>query len=151
VLWLPPVVRDCLGYPTPMRNPGGGITAVLSAFVAAMVRGSLVRLGRTAKTQRSCLSSLHTQTVAGSAGEFHSKPIWYFVPVLFVAGHPWSFSPFVRQNSCSDAIEICSQSVARRDRVSVAVECVGGFSFSFRCPKCKLPTYLLPAGTGTSH
>ncbi len=77
------------------------------------------------------------------AGDFHVKPIWYFVPVLLVAGHPWSFL------SIPFSIHMVSRNKsARRERPPVLgfLALWAGWTFVFfSASRCKLPTYLLPS------
>jgi dolichol-phosphate mannosyltransferase len=85
----------------------------------------------------------YKHNVARFAGEFHPKPFWFFVPVLLVAGHPWSFLtiPYTKF--------LFGRSEAARVKRPPAVGylllwsawCFAFFSLS----SCKLPTYLLPA------
>lgn len=84
-----------------------------------------------------------THNVRRFAGEFHAKPIWYFVPVLLIAGHPWSFLtiPYLgflfgrnqRVRTCRPAL------------VGYLMLCSGWCFVFFSVSSCKLPTYLLPA------
>ncbi|SMP65468.1 dolichol-phosphate mannosyltransferase [Neorhodopirellula lusitana] len=80
--------------------------------------------------------------VARFAGEFHHRPFWYFVPVLLIAGHPWSFLTIPYARFLFGRSEEC-----RRQRPPVigflllwSAWCFAFFSMS----QCKLPTYLLP-------
>lgn len=86
---------------------------------------------------------LYKHNLRRFAGDFHSRPIWFFIPVLLLAGHPWSFLtiPYVKF--------LCGKSsLVRQQRPSAigflllwASWCFVFFSLS----RCKLPTYLLPA------
>lgn len=76
------------------------------------------------------------------AGRYHDRPFWYFIPVLLIAGFPWSLLaiPFVRH--------LVSRNIAvRRSRGSITgflfLWIVWMFAF-FSASRCKLPTYLLP-------
>ncbi len=77
------------------------------------------------------------------AGEFHAKPIWYFIPVLLVAGHPWSFLsiPYIR------FLFGRSQRLASQRPLLLGYLMLwSGWCFVFfSLSSCKLPTYLLPA------
>lgn len=85
----------------------------------------------------------YKHNVARFAGEFHPKPIWFFVPVLLIAGHPWSFLtiPYAKF--------LLGRGESARTKRPPAVGylllwsawCFAFFSMS----ACKLPTYLLPA------
>ncbi|MBA4106230.1 MAG: dolichol-phosphate mannosyltransferase [Pirellula sp.] len=77
------------------------------------------------------------------AGAFHAEPFWYFLPILLVAGYPWTFM----------AIPYASFLLTQRESIRVIRSrslgylllwsgwCVAFFSMS----SCKLPTYILPA------
>ncbi len=89
------------------------------------------------------LQFFYRHNLARFAGEFHVRPFWYFIPVLLIAGHPWSFltipyAKFLFQHS--DEI--------RRQRPPalgfLLLWSVWCFTF-FTMSKCKLPPYLLPA------
>ena len=86
---------------------------------------------------------LYKHNIQRFAGEFHRRPIWYFIPVLLVAGHPWSFlaAPYVK-------FLFGHSGEVRFQRPPVvgflliwSAWCFVFFSLS----SCKLPTYLLPA------
>jgi len=85
---------------------------------------------------------LFRHNVQRFAGEFHNKPIWFFVPVLLVAGHPWSFLaiPYTRYlfNRSDDAK--ASRPPAIGFLMLWSAWCFGFFTLS----QCKLPTYILP-------
>jgi dolichol-phosphate mannosyltransferase len=77
------------------------------------------------------------------AGAFHDRPIWYFLPVLIVAIHPWSFLPLPYAHFL-----FSSNDDARRRRPQTigflllwSTWCVFFFSLS----RCKLPSYILPS------
>ena len=77
------------------------------------------------------------------AGEFHSRPFWYFVPVLLIAGHPWSFLtiPFTRF-----LLTRSDEARALRPPMLGFLLLWSGWCFTFfSLSGCKLPTYLLPA------
>ncbi|MEM9367724.1 MAG: glycosyltransferase [Planctomycetota bacterium] len=76
------------------------------------------------------------------AGQYHDRPIWYFIPVLLAAGFPWSFLaiPFVRH------LVTRRRSVRKSRGVITGFLClwvVWMFAF-FSASRCKLPTYMLP-------
>ncbi len=76
------------------------------------------------------------------AGEFHDRPFWYFLPVLLIAGHPWSFLaiPLIRHLT-SQRDSVRSQ---RAPMTGFLVLWVVWMFFFFSASRCKLPTYLLP-------
>ncbi|MCC9599153.1 glycosyltransferase [Stieleria sp. JC731] len=85
----------------------------------------------------------YKHNVARFAGAFHEKPIWFFIPVLLIAGHPWSFLtvPYIRFLLGRDK----HQRNHRPQALGfVCLWAVWTFAF-FSISKCKLPTYLLPA------
>ncbi|EMI16504.1 glycosyl transferase family protein [Rhodopirellula maiorica SM1] len=85
----------------------------------------------------------YKHNVARFAGEFHAKPFWFFIPVLLVAGHPWSFLTIPYAKFLFGGGE------AERKRRLPAVGYLllwSGWCFTFfSLSRCKLPTYLLPA------
>ncbi len=81
--------------------------------------------------------------VSRFAGGFHRKPVWYFVPVLLIAGHPWTFLtiPF-------GSFLLSRREEARTRRPPMLGFCLlwAAWCFAFfSASGCKLPTYLLPA------
>ncbi len=81
--------------------------------------------------------------VARFAGAFHPQPWWYYLPVVLIGGHPWTFLtiPFMQ-------FLLSRRPEFRRQRPPIigycalqAFWCVVFFS----CSKCKLPAYILPA------
>ncbi|TWT76155.1 Undecaprenyl phosphate-alpha-4-amino-4-deoxy-L-arabinose arabinosyl transferase [Posidoniimonas polymericola] len=76
-------------------------------------------------------------------GAFHAKPLWFFLPVLLIGGHPWSFLAL----PCASYLGTRSQAVGERRTpilgfmVLWAVWCFAFFTIS----RCKLPPYILPA------
>lgn len=85
----------------------------------------------------------YKHNVARFAGEFHPKPIWFFVPVLLIAGHPWSFLtiPYAKFLLGRDEAARTKRPSAVGYLLLWSVWCFVFFSLS----ACKLPTYLLPA------
>ena len=85
----------------------------------------------------------YKHNVARFAGEFHPKPIWFFIPVLLIAGHPWSFLtiPYAKF--------LLGRGESARTKRTPAVGYLllwSGWCFAFfSLSACKLPTYLLPA------
>ena len=85
----------------------------------------------------------YRHNVARFAGEFHPKPIWFFVPVLLIAGHPWSFLtiPYAKFLLGRGESARTKRPPAVGYLLLWSVWCFVFFSLS----ACKLPTYLLPA------
>ncbi len=85
----------------------------------------------------------YKHNVARFAGEFHPKPIWFFVPVLLIAGHPWSFLtiPYAKFLLGRGEAARTKRPPAVGYLLLWSVWCFAFFSLS----ACKLPTYLLPA------
>lgn len=140
VLWLPPVVgftwltEGCAKPRWWHYTLVGSVVALIAEpwFIAVSLQDS-----------RFPLEFFYTHNVARFAGEFHRRPFWYFVPVILLAGHPWSFLtiPYT-------AFLFGQKRGFGRKRPPVvgfallwSVWCFLFFSIS----KCKLPTYLLPA------
>ncbi|MCA9174109.1 MAG: glycosyltransferase [Planctomycetales bacterium] len=74
------------------------------------------------------------------AGQYHARPVWYFLPVLLVGGFPWSFLavPLTRH--------LASRSHASSRPPVIGFLCLWAawmLAF-FSASRCKLPTYLLP-------
>jgi dolichol-phosphate mannosyltransferase len=113
---------------------------ILSAIVAGIAGPWLVAVAFQDKDF--LLEFFYRHNVRRFAGDFHAKPIWFFIPVLLLAGHPWSFMaiPYGRFFFRRDAVA----RLARPQLVGYlflwSAFCFVFFSFS----KCKLPTYLLP-------
>lgn len=77
------------------------------------------------------------------AGAFHPQPWWYYVPVVLVGGHPWTFLtlPFL-QFIASRRQEVRHQRPQSFGFLALqALWCLAFFSTS----RCKLPAYILPA------
>jgi 4-amino-4-deoxy-L-arabinose transferase-like glycosyltransferase len=85
----------------------------------------------------------YQHNVARFAGAYHEQPFWYFVPVLLVAGHPWSWLtlPLVSFIFGNKA-ELRSR---RPPVLGFLVLCSGWCVAFFSASRCKLPTYILPA------
>ncbi len=140
VLWLPPVFAITwlsASFAKPRWTHyflHGGVMAAIAApwLIAVSLQDSSF-----------LVEFFYTHNLRRFAGEFHPKPIWYFVPVLLVAGHPWSFLtiPYAR-------FLFGQSGQLRYQRPPVigflllwSAWCFAFFSLS----QCKLPTYLLPA------
>jgi 4-amino-4-deoxy-L-arabinose transferase-like glycosyltransferase len=120
--------------------------AIFSAVVAGIAAPWLVAV---ALQDKDFLPEFfYRHNVRRFAGDFHAKPIWYFVPVLLLAGHPWSFMaiPYARFFFRRDT----AARLARPQLVGYlflwSAFCFAFFSLS----KCKLPTYLLPMAPALS-
>lgn len=140
VLWLPPVAAFTwlsAGYAKPRWWHYGLIglaTAVIASpwFVAVSMQDATF-----------AEEFFIQHNVRRFAGDFHEKPFWYFLPVLLIAGHPWSFLtiPYARFLSSHARQDRCSRTPA----IGFLLLCsVWTFAF-FSISRCKLPTYLLPA------
>ncbi len=76
-------------------------------------------------------------------GAFHAKPIWFFLPVLLVGGHPWTFLAL----PCVRYVSTRSKAIRQRRTPELgfvllwAAWCLAFFTIS----RCKLPPYILPA------
>jgi dolichol-phosphate mannosyltransferase len=87
-----------------------------------------------------------THNVNRFIGDFHPKPIWFFVPVLLVAGHPWSFlTVSLTRFFLSRGDEFRAY---RNPTLGFLGLCSGWCFLFFTLSKCKLPTYILPAAPG---
>jgi dolichol-phosphate mannosyltransferase len=76
-------------------------------------------------------------------GGFHPKPLWYFVPVLLVAGHPWSFLTIPYTRFLFGRSETFRHQ--RPPLLGYLLLWTGWCLAFFSLSGCKLPTYLLPA------
>ncbi len=140
VLWLPPVAAFTWlssGYAKP-RWWHYGLIGLATAIVAGpwFVAVSL--------QDATFVEEFFIQhNVRRFAGDFHERPFWYFLPVLLIAGHPWSFLtiPYARFLSSHAQQDRCSRTPAIGFLLLCSVWTFGFFSMS----RCKLPTYLLPA------
>ncbi|TWT98161.1 Undecaprenyl phosphate-alpha-4-amino-4-deoxy-L-arabinose arabinosyl transferase [Botrimarina colliarenosi] len=115
--------------------------AVMLGVVAAMATPWLIAVSRVQPSFAYEFFYLHN--VARFAGAFHAQPIWYFVPILLVAGHPWSYLtiPCVRYFGSQSAADRESRSPVLGFFALWAGWCVLFFSMS----SCKLPSYVMPA------
>ncbi|MCA9236509.1 MAG: glycosyltransferase [Planctomycetales bacterium] len=85
----------------------------------------------------------YLHNVARFAGAFHARPFWYFVPVILIAGHPWSFLTAPLASYLFGR----SEEVRRRRPPALGYLLAwSGWCFVFfSASKCKLPTYIMPA------
>ncbi|KLU07786.1 membrane protein containing Glycosyl transferase, family 2 domain protein [Rhodopirellula islandica] len=140
VLWLPPVLAMTWVSEAHAR-PAWWHYGVLGG-VASMIAAPwflLVHLEDTTFLNE----FFYRHNIARFAGEFHPKPIWYFLPVLLIAGHPWSFLtiPYAKFLMARD-----ERSRRQRPPAIGYLLLWSGWCFAFfSMSSCKLPTYLLPA------
>ncbi len=140
VLWLPPVLAmtwlsDTTAKP---RWWHYGILGSVAVVIAAPWF-VLVHL----QDQSFLFNFFYKHNIARFAGEFHARPFWYFVPVLLLAGHPWSFLtiPYAKFLFGRD-----DASRSRRTPATGFLLLWSGWCFLFfSISSCKLPTYILPA------
>ncbi len=140
VLWLPPVFAMAW-LSESFSKPRWWHYGIIGTVVSAIALPWFVTVSFYDPTF--VKEFLITHNVQRFAGEFHLKPIWYFIPVLLIAGHPWSFLtiPYVRFL------------FGRRESFRHARPPLVGFLLLwsswlfafFSLSSCKLPTYLLPA------
>ncbi|WP_442505556.1 glycosyltransferase [Novipirellula sp. SH528] len=140
VLWLPPVfafawLSNTFAKPRWWQyGMIGGVT--LAIAMPWMIAVSL--------QDASFLTEFfYTHNLGRFAGGFHNQPIWYFVPVLLIAGHPWSFLtiPYAHFLFRQSGESRYQRPAAVGYLLLWSVWCFVFFSLS----RCKLPTYLLPA------
>ncbi|MCS7467431.1 glycosyltransferase [Stieleria sp. ICT_E10.1] len=130
------------------------------SYVAPTIRHYLMLLGVVAGITAPWLVAVSMQdpsflveffyrhNVARFAGEFHARPIWFFIPVLLLAGHPWTFLTIPYVGFLTSRTRTVSQS---RPPVLGFLMLWSGWCFVFfSIAKCKLPTYLLPAAPALS-
>ena len=140
VLWLPPVFAMAW-LSEAHAKPRWWHYGLIGGVAAAIAVPWLVAVHQQDPTF--LIEFFYKHNVARFGGDFHPKPFWYFVPVLLIAGHPWSFLTIPYGKFLFGRGEI------RRSRRSPAIGylflwSVWCFAF-FSMSKCKLPTYLLPA------
>lgn len=140
VLWLPPVFAFTWLSDTYVK-PRWWHYGVLGGVAAMVAVPWFVAVSRQDPTF--LVEFFYTHNVARFAGEFHSRPIWYFVPVLLIAGHPWSFLavPYIRFLFGRTKVLSRQRPPAVGFLLLWSAWCFVFFSVS----QCKLPTYLLPA------
>jgi len=140
VLWLPPVfvfawLSESHGKPRWWHDSlfGGIVTIIVSPWMIAVTEQDATFL----------TEFLVTHNISRFAGGFHDRPIWYFIPVLLIAGHPWSFL------AISYTKFLFGQGGEARYNRPPAIGFLLLWSAScfvfFSLSRCKLPTYLLPA------
>ncbi|QDV71135.1 Undecaprenyl phosphate-alpha-4-amino-4-deoxy-L-arabinose arabinosyl transferase [Rosistilla carotiformis] len=140
VLWLPPlVVFAWLTDSAAMPRWRHFAVAALVSLAVVVPWGLAVAM----QDPEFLPEFLYKHNLRRFAGDFHARPIWFFVPVLLLAGHPWSFLTIPY---CKFLLGDAPQ--CRRQRPTVI-----GFLLLWSCwcflffslSRCKLPTYLLPA------
>lgn len=142
-LWLPPVagyvwLTDLKSRPGP-RDFAFWIAA--SALVAAPWFAMVA-----VRDPHFLAEFLLTHHVQRFAGAFHERPLWYFVPVLLLAGHPWSSLTI----PLSQFLFSSNRNFSRRRPQALGIAMLWSawcFTF-FTLSRCKLPTYLLPMAPG---
>ncbi|QDV47559.1 Undecaprenyl phosphate-alpha-4-amino-4-deoxy-L-arabinose arabinosyl transferase [Stieleria neptunia] len=140
VLWLPPVFAFAWLSEDHLKIRWWHY--VLLGSVAAMIAAPWFVLVHQ-QDPLFLIEFFYRHNVARFAGEFHPKPIWFFVPVLLIAGHPWSFLtiPYAKFLLGRDESARTKRPPAVGYLLLWSVWCFTFFSLS----ACKLPTYLLPA------
>lgn len=140
VLWLPPVLAFAWLSETRAKPRWWdyGIASAVAAVIAFPWFAAVHHQDPTFLVE-----FFYKHNVARFGGEFHPKPIWYFVPVLLLAGHPWSFLtvPYAKYLFGRNETTRVRRTPAIGFMLLWSVWCFAFFSVS----KCKLPTYLLPA------
>ena len=140
MLWLPPVFAFTW-LSSSHAKPRWWHYSLFGSVVAAVVLPWVIAVSLQDPTF--LVEFLYKHNIQRFAGEFHRRPIWYFIPVLLVAGHPWSFlaAPYLK-------FLFGHTGEVRFQRPPVVgfllVWSVWCFTF-FSLSSCKLPTYLLPA------
>ena len=145
MLWLPPVLAFVWLSETHAK-PRWWHFGLLGGVVATIVMPWFVLVHQ--RDPNFLVEFFFTHNLARFAGEFHPKPIWYFIPVLLIAGHPWSFL----------TIPYAKFLVGRGETARVKRPPALGFLFLwsvwsfafFSLSVCKLPTYLLPVAPALS-
>ena len=139
VLWLPPVFAYAW-LSDSCAKPRWWHYSLIGLVAAAVVSPWLIAVSQ--QDPNFLTEFFVTHNVKRFAGEFHSKPIWYFIPVLLIAGHPWCYLtiPFARF-LFGQAAEVRTQ---RPPAVGFLLLWSGWCFVFFSLSKCKLPTYLLP-------
>jgi len=140
VLWLPPVFA--FAWLTESSAKPRAVHYVIFGSVVAMIAGPWL-FAVHMQDATFLKEFFYKHNLRRFAGEFHDRPFWYFIPVLLIGGHPWSFLtiPFAR-------FLFGQKGETRFKRPSelgfLLLSSVWCFAF-FSISRCKLPTYLLPA------
>ncbi len=139
-LWLPPVLAFTW-LSSSFAKPRAWHYALFVAAASMIVAPWMIAV--TMQDASFLTEFFYKHNLRRFAGDFHDRPFWYFVPVLLLAGHPWSFLTipyarfFFRQTP---------ETRGRRPELIGflmlwSLWCFVFFSLS----RCKLPTYLLPS------
>ena len=114
---------------------------IIVSIVAAIVTPWMIAVSM--QDSSFLIQFFYRHNLARFAGEFHVRPIWYFIPVLLIAGHPWSFLtiPYAKFLFQQQADIRCQRPPAIGFFLLWSGWCFAFFTMS----SCKLPTYLLPA------
>ena len=139
VLWMPPLVAFAWLSETSARPRRRDFAAWL--VVAVSVVGPWI-VCVAVQDPRYLSEFLLKHNFQRFAGAFHTKPIWYFLPVILIAGHPWSSMtfPLARFLFSHRREHAAQRSQALGFTMLWCLWCVAFFSLS----KCKLATYVLP-------
>ncbi|MBX3423426.1 MAG: glycosyltransferase family 39 protein [Pirellulaceae bacterium] len=94
------------------------------------------------------LEFLGTHNLQRFAGEFHPRPFWFYVPVILIAGHPWSFLtiPYIQFLCGARKYSGLQRPTAVGFLLLASLWCLLFFSAS----RGKLPTYILPCAPLTA-
>jgi 4-amino-4-deoxy-L-arabinose transferase-like glycosyltransferase len=114
---------------------------LLIAVVAAMATPWFVAVSEQAPSFAYEFFYKHNVTRFG--GAFHAQPVWYFLPVLLIAGHPWSFLSISLTRYLGSRDEACRHSRPRE--LGFLVLWAGWCVLFFSLSRCKLPSYVMPA------
>ncbi|MEM1068751.1 MAG: glycosyltransferase [Planctomycetota bacterium] len=88
VLWLPPVLAFTWLSKGPIQ-PGWRHYAVAGCVVSLIATPWFAMVHQ--RDSHFLMEFFYTHNASRFGGQFHNRPFWYFVPVLLIAGHPWSF------------------------------------------------------------
>ncbi|MBX3425498.1 MAG: glycosyltransferase [Pirellulales bacterium] len=115
--------------------------AIMGAVVAAIAAPWFVAVTRQAP--EFLYEFFYRHNMQRFAGAYHTQPAWYFVPVLMLAGHPWTFltAPILTYLATRQGTVRSLRTPALGFLALWAGWCFAFFSAS----KCKLPSYILPA------
>ena len=138
VLWLPPVFAFAW-LSQSHAKPKLRHYALLLSVIAVVAAPWFILVSM--QDERFLTEFFITHNMHRFAGEFHAKPIWFFIPVLLIAGHPWSYLaiPFTRFLTGGDN----DSRTQRPPALGFLVLWSGWCFLFFTLSKCKLPTYLL--------
>lgn len=140
VLWLPPVAL--YGYLADSKaRPSWSDYARFAGVVLLIVTPWLLMVSL--QDDRYLYEFFVTHNIKRFAGEMHTRPLWYYVPVLLLAGHPWSSLVFpLGRFITGRSNELRSR---RPPALGYLVLWAGWVFLFFSLSRCKLATYLLPS------